>query len=203
MSTHWTPTMQPTHADRRVSIGQEIYLFLHRAGAYAPKLIISAHGGIRRQNSPQFVVPAGVKLYFYSQHGDTAKASSLSSAMLNGQHTDTVAAPQRCFNYNLTKFQGEHQEANATATRGETYASIQQLQDGKDDRQKMVADLLSAGLPVPMADAYAGGLKDFDILTIRNRFWTSTGVTLENAISAVRKLHAYRDIHCSFCRSYV
>jgi hypothetical protein len=75
------------------------------------------------------------------------------------------------------------------------------MQDGKDERQRMVDDILRTGGTVPMADAYADGLKDFDILTMRNRFWTTSGVTLENAITSVRKLHAYTEIHCSFCRS--
>jgi hypothetical protein len=43
--------------------------------------------------------------------------------------------------------------------------------------------------------------REFDILTIRNR-WYSRIVTLKTVIEAVRRLpHKYDEIHCSFCRS--
>jgi hypothetical protein len=52
---------------------------------------------------------------------------------------------------------------------------------------------------VPLPEVRNGG--PFDILTIRNRFYSSS-MTLEEVMKEIRKLgHRYLEIHCSFCRA--
>ena len=200
---------------RRVQLlGGTLYLFKYSVISYANKLVISAHGGACKSPA-NFALLAGERLLFYSLHGQEAPARSLNYAtgrLNRGEgaigSAEDVTGPGNCRNYILQKYQGVH------ATSGETYDMLQKLQDpGADTAMKMFRNPHNLRKKsadgtiepsqylreVPLPEVRNGG--PFDILTIRNR-WYSGSVTLEEAMKEIRKLgHQYLEIHCSFCRA--
>ena len=176
----------------RVDIDGKMYLIKKSATGYSPSLVISAHGGIKKNNSPTFFTKWGT-LHFYSVHGkvtDDLGIRNFCSGGKEDQRTESLGPNSRCYNYDLSKYQGRHNKA------GETYESIEKDQDYTDIFNQM---LLEAGDKAPAGSKM---MMNFDVLTIRNRWNTGGNVVLSAALEAVGKLHQYTDVHCYFCRSF-
>ncbi|MDF9799877.1 hypothetical protein OKW21_005140 [Catalinimonas alkaloidigena] len=181
---------------RSIGDSDNMYLFLGSGdeSVYATSLVISAHGGIRKTRSPEFTVPYGA-LQFYSEHGDATYDEGIDTFIGGGninKKQELITQGKKCYNYDLTKYQGKHNKAN------ETYESIQTYQETAKNIVKAKEAILSSGKNVP--GAYAN-YTNFDVLTIRNRRFQA-GVNLENALQAVGLVHKYTIIHCYFCRSF-
>jgi hypothetical protein len=175
----------------KVDIDGKMYLIKKSQNSYAPSLVISAHGGIKQNGSPTFHTRWGT-LHFYSVHGQVTNDLGIRNFCTGGkesQRTESLAATAKCFDYDLSKYQGKHNKA------GETYESIEADQDYVDQFNAL---LVEAGDRAPAGSKM---MVDFDVLTIRNR-WNSRNVTLSAALSAVGGLNQYSDVHCYFCRSF-
>lgn len=178
------------------AIGKKMYLLTRQAGQYANMLVISAHGGISEKKQPTFNNKYGT-LHFYSVHGHVTDDLGIRNFIFGGkasQLVESIVADRPCFDYSLSKYQGKH--AGTPGKPAETYESIEEAQDYVDDYNQM---LLDAGDRAPRG---ARPAVDFDVLTIRNRWW-SGDVTLKTALEAVAQVNRYPDIHCYFCRSYM
>lgn len=207
MTIHQKPTMQPADTSKRRELGGSLYLFTYRRSAFANKVIISSHGGMMTSGVRTFETEGNERFYFYSIQGSGAKASSLNTATYENTATERVG-PGTCPNYFLSKWQGYHSSAKGEGL--ETYGSIQQYQEKKDSEDLMYnrafADF-GRELALKAMGTNPGAMKwevgderqDFDVLTVRNRFYNS-GVTLEYAVKKLRELHRYQEIHCAFCR---
>lgn len=169
-----------------------MYLFTRAPGQYADTLVISAHGGIELRLQPKFTISSGT-LHFYSHHGETTDDLGIRNFIHGGkasQRVESLSAGDACYDYYLSKYQGRHGNPD------ETYESIEAAQRYVDEHNAM---LRAAGDRAPK-DAVSA--TPFDVLTIRNRLW-SQNVQLSTALKEVQKVHAYRDIHCYFCRSLI
>lgn len=209
MAIHWNPTMQAADLTRRRDLGGKLWLWTQRQWALSDKVIISSHGGMMTSGVRTFQVLPTETFYFYSVQGQGAKASSLGSATYENTATERVG-PGPCPNYTLSKFQGDHGGPNGE--RLETYGSIQQIQAQKDTTDTMFNNAFAEYGPAAAMRALGGNMpggvqwqvgdqrQDFDVLTVRNRFYSSS-VTLEYAVRKLRELHNYREIHCAFCRT--
>lgn len=174
-----------------IDIDGKMFLIKKSATAYALSLVISAHGGIKKNNSPQFHTKWGT-LHFYSVHGTVTNDKGIRNFCYGGpetQRTESLVATSQCYDYDLSKYQGSHNKS------GETYESIEKVQDYTDKFNQM---LLEAGDRAPLNSKI---MVDFDVLTIRNR-WNNKNVILSAALEAVGKLDKYAEVHCYFCRSY-
>src|SRR5262249_15931949 len=132
-----------------------------------------------------------------SVHGNVTNDLGIRNFVFGGkatQRTQSLAAGIMCYNYSLSKYQWKH--AGKPGKPAETYGSIQEAQDYVDKFNEM---LLSPGDKAPPGVQAA---VDFDVLTIRDRWW-SGDVTLSAALKAVGQVHDYTDIHCYFCRSFM
>jgi hypothetical protein len=202
------------HDPKRVQmLDGTLYLFKYLAEGYAPRLIISAHGA-QGASPAKFPLEADEHLYFYSAHGEPAPSRAVFSAAGMREPTEgpvdpqgDLAGPAECHNYRLKKYQGIYSPGV-----GETYDQLQRMQETdattykkmfrnphnlrKEQSTVLPGDYLK-DLPLPT-------VRDplqFDILTVRNR-WYSQTVTLAEVMKALRKLpHRYEEIHCTFCRS--
>lgn len=177
----------------KVDIDGKMYLIKKSAIGYAPSLVISAHGGITKKNSPTFNTKWGT-LHFYSEHGEVTDDLGIRNFCTGGkesQRTTGKGLPPTslCFDYDLSKYQGSHNKA------GETYGSIEEAQSYVDSFNQL---LIEAGDRAPKGSKM---MVDFDVLTIRNR-WNNKNVTLSQALAAVGALNKYDDVHCYFCRSF-
>jgi hypothetical protein len=201
------------HAPSRVQLlNGTLYLFKYHLTGYAPKLIVSAHGG-QGASPATFPLKGKERLLFYSAHGNAAPGRSLYFAAgmrdvgeSESKPIEELAAPTQSHNYRLVKYQGVH------SAEGETYEKLQRMQEASAATFKRMTKnphklWKKSATVVPdqyLTDADLPDVRDplaFDILTIRNRAY-STVVTLDTVMSEVRKLsHAYEQIHCSFCRS--
>ena len=188
----------------KMNLGENMYIFLasNRHNEIADNLVISAHGGIRKKNSPQFTVPNNFVLQFYSDHGkvtDDFGLHNFANGGRNSQMRGLLGPNNQCYDYDLSKYQGRHNNAN------ESYESIMSNQKLPEERRRgqfhqlnNVRDILDQGMQFPEVKKYT----DFDVLTIRNRFG-SGGVKLSEALRMLvdRNLY-YRVVHCYFCRSF-
>jgi hypothetical protein len=167
--------------------GGQMYLFRNSEFAYARRLVISAHGGIRKTLSPTFRVLTET-LVFYSDHGvatDDFGLANFATGGKAGQKKQTINPGQVCYDYELSKYQGKHNKA------GETYDSI-------DKNQKYAKEMV--GFSKGMKSQYT--FEEYDVLTIRNRHLNGPGVTLKKALDTIRMYNNYQEIHCYFCRSF-
>lgn len=177
-------------------IGSKMYLITKTAGAYADNLVISAHGGIDKNKPPVFSVKSS-RLYFYSIHGQATSDLGISNFIYGGritQRAEIIEPGGNCFDYSLSKYQGMH--AGKKGKPAETYESIEKSQNYVDEYNQL---LVEAGDQAPVGSIPA---KDFDVLTIRNRWWSSD-VTLKNTLEAVSRIRVYPVVHCYFCRSFI
>jgi hypothetical protein len=207
MTIHRKPTMQPTDASRRRELGSYLWLFTYRQWALADKVIISSHGGVTTSRPREFEVLPHENFFFYSQMGQGAKASSLLTATYEGNWAERVG-PGPCANYDLSKFQGSHGGPGGISL--EDYAGIQLIQSTKEAKDQTFNNAFAEYGPalarkalgsLPGATAWEVGdqRQDFDVVTVRNRFWNNT-VTLEYVMEQLRRVRHYREIHCAFCR---
>jgi hypothetical protein len=175
----------------KIDINGKMYLIKKSLTGYAPSLVISAHGGIKENGAPTFHTKWGT-LHFYSVHGqatDDLGIRNFCSGGKDNQRTESIVATSNCYDYDLSKYQGKHNNV------GESYESIEGSQNYVDDFNEL---LLQAGDRAPKGSKQ---MVDFDVLTIRNR-WYNKNVTLSQALSAIGKLNQYADVHCYFCRSF-
>ena len=177
-------------------LGSTMYLITKAANTYSPILVISAHGGIDQKKEPQFTVPFGT-LHFYSVHGKVTDDLGIRNFIFGGratQRSESIGTGRLSYDYSLSKYQGKH--GGSPGKPAETYESIEDAQNYVDQFNEL---LLQAGDKAPKG---AQPAVDFDVLTVRNRWW-NTDVTLSSALRAVQKVNKYQDIHCYFCRSYM
>ncbi|HTM49954.1 MAG TPA: hypothetical protein VL285_14780 [Bryobacteraceae bacterium] len=197
-------------------------LLHHPSGSVSHTVLISAHGGYRR-NSPEVRIPAATTLIFTCMPGDVSilKVDQALTGYVHSPETFTDASPLKPPNYILTKFQ----DNSGTDRRAETYASIaaSQADAGRDRKQ---AEMSAAGWSRELERLAAKDYEDWDefdnktyksaskfmssqpnmpagmdVITIRRRRLLTHEVTLQEAIDAAQKHNlAYRTFICGFCR---
>lgn len=189
-----------------IALGSNLYLF--KSSTNSVDCIISAHGGFISE-SRTFTVPASTELRFYSSHGASVIDPSIAQffrAQERATPVETCHAGDDCKNYLLSKYQGDHNQM------GETYGLVNTVMTNRDkQRGKNFNALMRAGNPdspnVDMQKMYLEQLTNApgaSVLTIRNRWNVLMGVTLKDAVKAVRKaIPTIRVFHCLFCRSYM
>jgi hypothetical protein len=182
----------------KIPIGDNMYLFKSDDSKFAKKLVISAHGAIRRINSPAFT-NLFAELIFYSKHGKTTDDLGIDrfgSGTNKNQITDTIYKGFQCFDYSLTKYQGRHQNGWKIWKKvTETYDSIQKNQNLVKGYVETVA--MQKAKEPNFKSQY--NFEEFDVLTIRNH---GPSVTLKKALEQVGYINKYAEIHCYFCRSF-
>lgn len=154
-------------------------------------------------------MPPNTELRFYSSHGASVIDPSISEFFRSQDRAtpvDACHAGDDCQNYLLSKYQGDHNEM------GETYGMVNTVMTNRDkQRGKNFNALMRAGNPdspnIDMQKMYLEQLSaapGASVLTIRNRRNVLMGVTLKDAVKAVRKaIPTIRVFHCLFCRSYM
>ncbi len=185
----------------QIPVGDKFYLFRHDpqrpVDPATDHLLITAHGGYMNVNGPlgskTFTVPGWTRLHFYAPHGSTIANPGIYDIMKGEYQVLESAGPgSQVTNYELSKFQGRHGDAN------ETYESI-----GKDvarnaDQLSYQEEIMTSGRAKGPGRNFAF---NFDVLTIRNRVLRSDP-TLKEALETLgRQGFRYENIHCSFCRS--
>jgi Putative adhesin Stv domain len=190
-----------------IALGSNLYLF--KSTTNSVDCIISAHGGFISE-SRTFTVPGKLELRFYSSHGASVIDPSISEFFRNQERAapvETFTGGNQCPNYLLSKYQGaDHNQmgedynmvntamTNRDKQRGKNFNALMRSSDPDNpntDLQKMYLEQLSNA---PGAS----------VLTIRNRWNVLMGVTLSDAVKAVRKaIPTIGVIHCLFCRSYM
>jgi hypothetical protein len=162
-------------------IGEKMLLFQATKNKFADNLVISAHGGIAKKAKADCRNTFyGARLNFYVEHGIALYDDGLSMFYNPAVYTPkikTITYPNNLYyNYDLSKYQGRHNNE------GETYDRIEK---GVEYSKKAFKE----------AEVY-------DVLTMRNRYFMGKNVTLKDALENIFKLHPYRQVHCSFCRSF-
>ncbi|HET9983139.1 MAG TPA: hypothetical protein VFQ38_06120 [Longimicrobiales bacterium] len=178
----------------QMSIDTDVYLFLADVGVYHDDVVISAHGGYQAKNTPEFAVPTQGSfegLYFYVPHGSLQTDFGLGG--FAGQERAAVEhlePGRKCFDYELSKYQGRHNKA------GETYDTIMRdMAAASEALTKYNTGLAKA----PKVYAAKTRPRQFDVVTIRNRF-RSGDVQLGDLVTRLLNQHDYKRIHCYFCR---
>jgi hypothetical protein len=178
---------------RRYEIGRNFYVItgkpaaaVHTAWSAAPNLVIQAHGGGQKS---WFNLPAGIKVDFYVNHGETLKvATSPSNAVhYNYNYYDTIATvfagnavkferfkgPGRCPNYYLSKFQVSQRAPTENKV---AYDDLEQYVDRFNN------------LP-------------YDIATVRERTFGGDPHLKELIQELNGSGHAYTKLHILICRT--
>lgn len=188
------------------ALGSNLYLF--RSTTNAVDCIISAHGGFISE-SRTFTVPGKLELRFYSSHGASVIDPSIGEFFRSQERArpvETFTGGDKCPNYLLSKYQGDHNEM------GETYGVVNMSMTNRDkQRGKNFNALMRASDAdnpnIEMQKLYLEQLTNApgaSVLTIRNRWNVLMGVTLSDAVKAVRKaVPTVGVFHCLFCRSYM
>ncbi|HTY64449.1 MAG TPA: hypothetical protein VMG30_19530 [Acidobacteriota bacterium] len=162
------------------------YYKLHRLDNYADELIISAHGGYTSSTEPFFTQP-GVEFVFYCEHGHSLNDPHVRSLMVGRGRPScgTRSGQVPCMNYELSKYQGRHGDD------AESYAEIANaITYAREEYPKLIGG--------------GNGQPAMDVLTVRYRLnpmrFLHTG-NLKEAVNWALTKHAYRRIHCNFCRT--
>jgi hypothetical protein len=189
------------------ALGSNLYLF--KSGTNSVDCIISAHGGFVSE-SRTFTVPGNLALRFYSSHGASVIDPSIAEFFRSQERAapvETFAGGDKCPNYLLSKYQGDDHNKM-----GETYGMVNTSMTNRDkQRGKNFNALMRASdsdNPNPdLRQLYLEQLTNApgaSVLTIRDRWNVLMGVTLADAVKAVRKaVPTIGVIHCLFCRSYM
>jgi len=194
------------------ALGSNLYLFMSTTNSV--DCIISAHGGFISE-SRTFPVPDKLELRFYSSHGASIIDPSIAEFFRNQERAAPVerygtgpdCTSRDCPNYLLSKYQGDDHNKM-----GETYGMVNMSMTNRDkQRGKNFNALMRASdsdNPNPgLQKLYLEQLTNApgaSVLTIRNRWNVLMGVTLSDAVKAVRKaIPTIGVIHCLFCRSYM
>jgi Putative adhesin Stv domain len=188
------------------ALGSNMYLF--KSTTNSVDCIISAHGGFVSE-SRTFTVPGKVSLRFYSNHGASVIDPSISEFFRSQEHAapvETFAGGDKCPNYLLSKYQGDHNKMGETYDMVNTSITNRDKQRGKNFNALMWAS--DTNNPnTGLQDLYLEQLTNApgaSVLTIRNRWNVLMGVTLSDAVKAVLKaVPTIGVIHCLFCRSYM
>ena len=200
----------------KVSIGQKLWLFKgDERHPTQSRLLISSHANytdIKGPNGPDtLVVPRGLTLHFYVKHDEAIKINSINSILMGDVvAVDTVVGDgqKTLTNYKLRKFQGRHGGGH-----DEDYAKIESLvQENvsfrktdrklKEESSKNQAAAFWDEQDVDHAEiSFASNKYDFDVLTVRNRYFYSPP-SLKEAIDLLQAAgYQYAHIHCCFCRA--
>lgn len=181
------------------AIGDDLYLF--RSPIPSDEVLISAHGGAVGSNV-LFTVPAGVTVNFYTFHGFSLIDPGLALAKARPEPKEAITGPGKSNDYFLSKYQGRHGNVNETyddideAVRGEAKRTL----DARSKLRQLQAGGAS-GPKVAMARANVDSSHPFNVVTIRNRFF-SGAVRLSDVVHQVRVVAPeIRVFHCSFCRT--
>jgi hypothetical protein len=185
---------------QQIAMGRDIYL--HRPdkafNAEEFHLLISAHGAVLADN---IIVPDWANLHFYGRHG-AAIVDPGFSEIIEGKYKviESIAGGERCSNYLLSKYQGRH------GSRTETYASLQrEVQRNSaflDEAVRAMADVDQRKSKGHRRVLNTHNFNfHFDVLTIRNRWNTFFGISLNTVLQQLgANGYRYEQIHCSFCR---
>ena len=97
-----------------VKLGQSMYLFESATDVH--NCVIDAHEGYLFENR-SFTVPAGITLYFYSDHGSSVMDPGQGALKLSRRHhpavvRETLTAGDSCHNYIPSKSWGNHSFKN-------------------------------------------------------------------------------------------
>ncbi|MFO1050922.1 MAG: hypothetical protein U1F36_01750 [Planctomycetota bacterium] len=204
-----------------VNLGRRMYL--HKMGnGYAPRVLITAHGGIQEKGKT-FQLPKGVTVRFFTPHGTVLKDPGVTAILQGKDATETITGGA-CYNYELSKYQGRH--GGSEGKPAETYESIgKSMANFREAEEKWQAK----ANPVVEKATYQGVdslsgpekaiwkwlmrsytdygqiYKDLcDVITIRNRVLSIGEITLKDAIAAALKVNPkYTTFECSFCRSFM
>jgi hypothetical protein len=179
----------------RVDLGGRAYLWKD-ANAYAPSVVISAHG-FYRPNPGQYQ-PGAPTLLFYCAHDETVNDVPQSTRVDQERVVETV--PQgnvtSCTNYVLFKFQ-EHSG---------------DIKDYMKDQNRKGNQITFADAEDDLGQSFMGGEtygtfrnvndQNNDYVTIRWRHWSKGGheITLQNLVTLILNEHNYATIKCCFCR---
>jgi hypothetical protein len=179
--------------------------------------VISAHGveSLVKSSSP---VPKDVVLVYYCPHGHTLDQTDV-GAVATGSvpFFEIVPKGRGGQDYKLTKYQGSHSQA------GETYGYIQHgmHRAGKAESARSrfalkptdVAQFKKRGIGVlnKLADDLGASLAKIgasrapfrDVVTIRNRSWFKSELTLFEVIDKLEKAgFHYGEVHGAHCRAF-
>ena len=160
-------------------------------------VIISAHGGIKRSAGEDLTVKPNLTLKYYVDHGLTQGDFGLGkfAAPTPPVAVQTVLAGGKTYNYELSKYQGRHNEKGK-----ETYATIQTQSDNAKRHNTTLDVEFPNGVYPPNV---ARRQQLFDVVSIRNRWWTS-GSDLKTILDLILKHRGKgATIHCFFCRSFM
>jgi hypothetical protein len=194
--------------DGAVKLGRSMYLFLSTTDSH--NCVVDAHGGFFFENR-SFTVPAGVTLYFYSDHGSSVTDPGQGAIKLARNHSqkicrEKISGGQSCHNYILSKAWGDHLFKSDDHGKAITYKIAKDMLDQQDDyRNKKVLEVrqrLMRGGDAQFVDydEDTRNRQNASLLTVRNRP-DYTGVTLKDAITQARlQRNTLNVFHCNFCR---
>ncbi len=202
MPRHRHPTQMTVQATQK-KLGDMLYLF--ESSTTTHRCLITAHGGYWF-GTRRFTVPRGVTISLYAPHG-----TALIDPGIDFLKADAVVQPEevirggaKCYDYQLSKFQGRHGSQN------ETYQAINRsVTTGDQDVGALQRD---ANLALDRGDegtlnqllVMASTNRNAHVVTVRNRWFNKLGVSLTHVISKVRKSYPeVTEFHCSHCRSNV
>jgi hypothetical protein len=195
-------------------VGDRIYVWSQLSGSPSNGVsacVISAHGEQTPFNRRISRTWNHVQLVFYNPHNTILSDPGIMN-VLTGETKTFVSKPAgRCYDYRLSKYQGEH------GKNVETYDMLAKMDTTLATMAQNTKDLI-AGSSIAlfshfdMADRLVPlihqaimrlerqGRWNVDIVTIRNRRLRDD-VTLSDVIRALHQ-HGYKytTIHCSFCR---
>ena len=186
----------------RIDIDGQLYLFTRTVGQFASEVCISAHGGYL-SSEPDFQIPGGVTLNFYSPEGVVTSDSDLT--LITGREPaaikDRKTVGDTCKNYLLSKFQGASHSGGST----QTYKS---LENAVQSQMKRVAEHNDMRAHATSEEKLKSSqARTFDIATIRHRNTDMTKfdktVLLADVIHRLNRYHpfgGYKVFHCAFCR---
>ena len=185
---------------KKIAIGKMFYLFRSRDGKITAEdhLLITSHGGYLPTTS-YFTIPNWTFLHFYGPH-QYALIDPTIANIIDGKYRvlETNGPGSRVKNYELSKFQGEKH-----GSKNETYTTIERDIDGNEMKLNIIQMNASKGRKT--SNFTAGNFAfHFDVLTVRNRWFTLGGLnppSLSTALNSLGKVgYRYENIHCSFCR---
>lgn len=186
---------------RVATLGMCAYYWRAESGKFQDTVIISAHGGIKKTTKEDLMIPQNYVLFYYTTHGATAGDFGINkfAAPTPPPHIGhPMHGGKYTYNYELSKYQGRH------GNPAETYKSIQAQSTSATNHNNILNNLTDAERH-KLAGQSAGVQKLYDVVTIRNRFFSS-GSDLKTILEQIGRLRGQVSnnlvIHCFFCRSF-
>jgi hypothetical protein len=179
---------------RVIDLNGIAYYFKAGAG-FHPEVLISSHGGYSSGAKKDLDIKGGITLKYYVKHGQTQKDFGIDRFCAEIRPPVVETCTVKTYNYSLTKYQGDHGNVN------ETYDFISNLDSRVTSHN---TKMKKAWEHDPEFQAKVGNLAPFDVVTVRNRCYSSS-VDLKTILSLIRRCRrAYTNpttVHRFFCRS--